>query len=461
MLERIAVPSNSTKRKLAFVLLHSQFTRSWLQTGILNDLRSEYEVDLFVPFDLKPLLMDFGLDVDEAKVVPASGKLTGIAKAIMAAGSDNFTRIWRFLQRRHFLGLLSLSARNHRDWSSLLLAYKEALRVAGSRFLKSPLSILVFILPRRLRRYISNILYALQLKTRKWTSFIHLLRSYAVVVVPSNNSENELELLNRGMKLSSTEIFLVLDNWDNLTSKLSFQTNPSYISVMGPSAKWRAISTFGFDSHQVFPIGLPKMEILHKHQVAKKTHRTLKIAYMGFAQNQYEHSLVNQLVPLLDAKVVSEIHYRPHPFRITMPVEEEQLDPRITFVGHNESDLRKHGNYPSLNSDYVQSLAQYALVICGPTTIALEAVALGIPILIDLRKQPELITSPGSTLGLWPHFEDLFLIEGLSTFSDDRECIDKAIELLNSPPSYRAPIVFPGSGFSSRLISVLDRILMT
>ena len=173
---------------------------------------------------------------------------------------------------------------------------------------------------------------------------------------------------------------MVLESWDNLTSKQIFLFKPNYIGVIGQLDVINAMRIHGFEQNQIFQVGLPKFEILKKFQynVGQKLH-SKKILYVGFFLPHDEISLLNLLQKNLDSLDENfQILYRPHPGakkRLFMT----QLDPRVQITRKwTGTEL------PPLDNDYMSDVLDADVVIGPPTTFLLETMLIGIPTLIDL-----------------------------------------------------------------------------
>jgi hypothetical protein len=207
-----------------------------------------------------------------------------------------------------------------------------------------------------------------------------LFSEFDLVIFHSCTLEKEFPLIQQSLKKSKTQTLMVLEGWDNLTSKQIFLFKPNYIGVIGQLDVHNAMRIHGFEHNQIFQVGLPKFEILKRFQYVKERVGNSKtILYVGFFLPHDEINLLNQLQKTLgNLDENTKILYRPHPGakkRLFM----EQLDPRVQITKKWSST-----KLPPLDSEYMSDVLDVDVVIGPPTTFLLECMLIGVPTLIDL-----------------------------------------------------------------------------
>ena len=434
----------NSKPKILLILLNAQFARSWIQTPNLQELRSHFDVELAAKANVIPLLNELGYDSVGVKIPE-----TNFALRFSAAFARSSTRATRktylFNLRRHFLGHQTLTRQNQELLISQCLRILKVYLRGLAQVSTNVLALFPLLLPIQANRLLAQLFVGLGSSTRDARNLQLSLRPYSVVIIATNASEYELPALLKGVKRSGALSVVAPDNWDNLSTKAAFILKPDKLLAMGPSAVEPAMERHSLRKEQFWVTGLPKFQFLHSITQAGRRRKgpALMIGYLGYSQSQREKEFLNQVAKLVldELSLDAKIQFRTHPFRITMPVHEPELDTRILEHSHSRVEREKFGNYPSLDpeSGYYDELLKFDFVISGPTTLALETLILGIPTIIDMRIQPDLFSSPMNSLAAYPHFRDLFEVPNLQIFYSTEEGLGLINQWIEDRESYRPP----------------------
>jgi hypothetical protein len=230
---------------------------------------------------------------------------------------------------------------------------------------------------------------------------IELLEEFDYLIIQGIGTEQYIEIIINSMKGTKTKTILIIDNWDNLTSKGSYIVNPDIITVMGQDDIKNAISVHNFSSNQVWPIGLPKFEQVKKIK-SMKTNKIL-IYYIGFSVPHDEVEIINRLYLAIKNNFPYNeftFTYRPHPLQLAR--YHKKAINRDVLV---EIESRKQ--LPNLDQTYGKILGEASLIIGPPTTLILEAALINKHILIDLTKDKLYKTSSGRAAKKYKHIKDL------------------------------------------------------
>lgn len=230
---------------------------------------------------------------------------------------------------------------------------------------------------------------------------VELLKEFDYLIIQGIGTEQYIEIIIHSMKNTKTKSILIIDNWDNLTSKGAYLVNPDFITVMGKNDVKTAMTTHHFSSDQVWPIGLPKFEQVKNIDVVKSNR--IIIYYIGFSLPHDEDEIINKLYIAVKKNFPDkeiEFIYRPHPLQLERDYK-KSINREIII----ESISSKH--LPNLDQMYGQILGKANLVIGPPTTLILEAALINKHILIDLTKDKFYKTSSGRVAKKYTHIKDL------------------------------------------------------
>ena len=174
----------------------------------------------------------------------------------------------------------------------------------------------------------------------------------------------------------------LIDNWDNLSSRPTYQLKPKYITVWGNQTKKHAVKFQKYKENNIFVIGTPRFnEYFKKRNIEIKSNFKFKyILFLESFNNFNNASLLKKLDNFINNNKKFKNHkivYRPHPWqrknRTTIQEKEFKnliLDPQLkkNYLSRNFSTSFQP------NIDYYSSLIKNAeIVITGPTSMLIEA----------------------------------------------------------------------------------------
>jgi CDP-glycerol glycerophosphotransferase (TagB/SpsB family) len=269
----------------------------------------------------------------------------------------------------------------------------------------------------------------------------------SIIVFPTSGADLlafELLALSR---LENKKNIFVIENWDNLTSKTTFPFNPDYITVMGQKSVKQAQVVHGFDLKNIAVTGLPRFEQYGNSRrfLSSKSddEKLTRILYLGFSLPYNETRIVNIIFQYLTANYKStefEMGYKPHPLRQPRFIEEAINTGGLHgFTGlkvWNEavSDTKR---LPSISEEYISFLSSFDIIITTPTTMALEAMLLRIPIIIDSIDDGIHLTCPSHAMNSYLHLEDLKEIPEVRIAKTENEVLVQLDELMRKGSPYQ------------------------
>ena len=175
---------------------------------------------------------------------------------------------------------------------------------------------------------------------------------------------------------------VVVDNWDNLSSRPAHQLKTKYISVWGEQTKKHALKFQKYNKKNIFPIGTPRFdEYFRKRNIHIKSNFNFKyILFLESFNNSENISILQRLDNFIDNNKSFKnykVIYRPHPWqkKNRNAIQEKQfknliIDPQLkqNYFSRNFSTAFQ----PNIN--YYSSLIKNSeIVITGPTSMLIEA----------------------------------------------------------------------------------------
>ena len=212
------------------------------------------------------------------------------------------------------------------------------------------------------------------------------------IVLYPNSGENIPQLcLQKLTKKFNTKFFLLVDNWDNLSSKSALTQDNNFYGVWGQQSKEHAIRIQGIKKNKVFNIGTPRFEKYFKMRNSK-IKNLFNYKYILFLESSFRYKVETDLIPFINNILEKnkkfqniKLIYRPHPWRpITKLLDLKELsnvviDPQL--LPFYKEKLRSLGLQPDL-SYYPGLISNAEFVISGPTTMVIESLILNKSVLL-------------------------------------------------------------------------------
>lgn len=238
-----------------------------------------------------------------------------------------------------------------------------------------------------------------------------------LVVVPTLGHELIPTEAIRAASGKSPKSLLLVDNWDNLSSKSVFATLPDYVGTWGPQSSDHAVNIQGIRPECVFDLGAPRFESHFKigaHQTRRPAKSRRYILYCGTSMFSREDRILQILDDTLGKFGVNvPVVYRPHPQRFTKPGRGLRnrnglirIDPSTPkeFWG----TLRPYGFHRDMSLP--EKLLGSDFIIGGLTSVLLEAEIVGKRYLAMAHRERFNYSSPRTVYETYDHYrgvEDL------------------------------------------------------
>jgi hypothetical protein len=233
-----------------------------------------------------------------------------------------------------------------------------------------------------------------------------------IVVLPSSAYASEDIDFSSIAESISVPSLLLIDNWDNLSSKSILWRLPSHVGVWGEQSKEHAVQIQKFNPANVHLIGTARFDAYFKYRDTElQSHFDFPyVLFVGTSLYFDEYRVLEILDDLIsqnsdvygDLKIV----YRPHPWRQNpksqpMQLKSVILDPQLKNSYNNAQNNDTF--QPSL--EYYPSLLSNALfVIGGMTSMLIEAQIFWKKYLALVHEEENSITCPRKVYNNYEHF---------------------------------------------------------
>jgi hypothetical protein len=281
---------------------------------------------------------------------------------------------------------------------------------------------------------------------RQIKSFLESIRP-DLVVIPSSAYDpvgTDVALLKE--RFSYKTLFLI-DNWDNISSKSIMWALPDHLAVWGQQTQQHAVSIHGMAHETVTPIGTPRFDsyFSHRETYSKRVYRFEYILMCGCAEPFDELTALK----ILDAELEKhpdiyrgiKIVYRPHPKLQKRECEDvfhvDAFKHVILDRQAEEYHYRAVDKSYQPNLNYYPSLMYNARLVIAPlTTMIIEALVCGKPVLALIYDDGIHYTSAHNTYRYYEHFKGVERIKGLF-FCNARENLGKSVrQRIQSPTQF-------------------------
>ena len=197
------------------------------------------------------------------------------------------------------------------------------------------------------------------------------------LLIPTNGYSAEIYDILKMSKKHKIKVNFLIDNWDNLSSKMIFFEEPNKIFVWGQQTFLHANKIHNIPENKIFKIGSARYQnFFNQRNKNLKSNFTFKyILFLGSSWAWDEESTLDKIDKIIDNNPIifndTKVIYRYHPFRqrknkLNPKWKNIVVDPQLEY----STNLGKR-NWPDIN--YYPSLIQNCeFAIGGFTTMLLE-----------------------------------------------------------------------------------------
>ncbi len=268
-----------------------------------------------------------------------------------------------------------------------------------------------------------------------------------LIILMTNGAEPciyEVPLVAQKLKLPW---HLIVDNWDNLSSKSVFWENPDHIYVWGSQHEDFAKSIHGIESVNVTKIGTPRITFPGNVPSLTSARRPM-VVYVGQQEPYDELSDLRYLAGFCSIQKL-ELVFRPHPLRRFTNQDKRQLNEMIDKgnlilnISENftlmqdqwPSNLKLWNSISKLNKEELLS-CNPTCVIGPPTSLILESLIYRNPTVIIARDDKQHRTTASMYWDSYPHFRVFKEIKSIKVARSHSEMELKVKECMSGEVSF-------------------------
>ena len=416
------------------VFLLADYTKSWLKSGILEELSSCSTVTVF---GHEAVITSIKKDLPKIRTntIPfnALSKTTYHLQQIALINRRKKSSSFQFRLKRTIFGELRVFPKTRKFSLGLFPIYYNLKRLI-KYIITHPLELLSFIpwFGLILEKYLRKKFFRISIS--KFTQ-MDSLQDIDLALLPSAAIENQVFEMLHYLKSEGVRTVLCIENWDNLTSKSVLIAEPDYVFVMGQFCATHGVSIQNLSPAKIRVAGIPRFNPYRKEILkskafrANKSYKKIRVLYLGFSVPHCEIDLLNEIIRLLEVSNLGNLYefsYKPHPVRQPRFYESNFLSEKIHTIG-TDLELSGFKAIPAIDQNHIQHILDADLVISTPTSMAIECMMLQKPIIIDATDDGIHRTTAGKSLKNYVHLQDLHKINGLSFGYSASDIVSKII----------------------------------
>lgn len=386
------------KKKIGIVISGESYVRNYLRTEIFNSLKESYDLTLILPKKLDFLRDDNKLEGFSFSYYDYPSflhKRARLANEISLFANIGICKDFAYRVKRKY------------NYSSNLrgaIEPKTPLIVKIKIYIKK--NLLQILAIKLIKQFINKFITTQFAKYSPLQKiFIHSKLDFVICPSSAAGTEEFDVCAFASLSTPDTKTILIIDNWDNLSSKYVMSHLPSHVIVWGEQTRMHGMAIQKIPSHKITALGTPRFSLYSKNnsfknKESKASYKTpnLPSKYILFcgAQTYFDENIVIERFYNVMKSILPdyEIVYRPHPWRenfgkkIPLP-KNVILDPTLSF------DSEKINGFPLPNLElYEFIMSNSKLIVGGCTSMIIEASLIRKPYLLLAHNDGNLIQSP-------------------------------------------------------------------
>ena len=438
--------------KVLIVVSNSFHLRSVIDSGLLIELCSKFEVTLAISIELEQNLEPLNLKRIVFRTSPQNLKFTGY---IMDSGTWRFrskSSSFRYRIKRRLYGDTSP---DNFDFIHML-KFKYHLMISLTKY---------FLLGNSLSYWtLKNIYKNLQKKEQSVASVLKIQMPDLVIVWAQTLDPATSAFLYHSRR-NSIPSLMIADNWDNLFSKTVFPITPNYVGCFGAQSADFGSKLHGIPRDHFLLLGSARFDVYR--EFSKIEDRKI-ILFAGSSMPEDDEKIVTLIDEVrVERKHVAEFdeftwRYRPHPVPQYAVSDFQDLFPSFDFTNNRSSSAEIA--WPSLQ-DSVVELANTRVAVCMPTSYLLEALACGVPVIIPAFSNMNGLTSSRVLMESLAHLKSINDLPGVSVATSAEDFKRQLSKLIDSDSHIKISdkldyfVEFSKTSFANNLIAAISTVL--
>jgi hypothetical protein len=450
--------------KIAVIISRNEYVRNYLDSGAFQEILAKHEVTLFLSPNLKinsiqkngfcgveflPNLTNdvIGQFVFDLYMIRYRNRSSSFRYRIKRRFPSIFWQLNYLLAHRNstfaLTGISTGAEKKQTKFSSIVKSNSAKAKI---RHLKVSLKLLNSLLKGKGKKFLyftlaSKLFFPLTIRVLRRLTLndlksLDIFHDFSAVIIPSSAYEYHSSLVIRNAKNSKTKSILLIDNWDNLSSKSVLWEKPDVLGCWGEQSKEHAVQIQKMPEQSVIPIGTPRIDPYFnlRSNYLPSSFSFRYILFLGSSVPYDEAGFLKRL----DFEIsnnpeiyqTTRIIYRPHPLRGGWETADMSqltatlLDPDLEEA-YLSGAIRWSSNtkLPPLDN-YAPLLANSEMVVTGMTSMIFEASIFGkycVGLAFDEKWN---LTNPKKLLSEYLHFHGIEELPNLDLFSYQLEAIE-------------------------------------
>jgi hypothetical protein len=254
-------------------------------------------------------------------------------------------------------------------------------------------------------------------------SFVKNLKPDLIILV-TNGAEAAIEEVRKSSEINETPWVMLIDNWDNISSKSIFVRNPSLLLVWGEQHKKLAIKIHKIDQSKIRIVGSARLQV-YKEDFNSTEFKNIinRITYVGQQEPYDELEDIERILDVVNQG--SSLVYRPHPLRtfstseiakLVEIVQNSNLMLSLNNSRRSKTELDKIKQFKSETSSH--AITNSDLILGPPTTMILEALLCHKLTFVITRDDKKHRTTSKIFWENYEHFDELKEVSFLKEIKD-------------------------------------------
>ena len=264
-------------------------------------------------------------------------------------------------------------------------------------------------------------------------------------IVVSSFSDLSHEIIIENLVKTGTPFIQVMENWDNISSKVCPAKNAAGLVVWGEQTRQHAVEIHGFPYDKTYAFGSTRLnngffQSLSGYLGARKPGEggKIKLFYPGFGGSHENLDFFKNMLEEINTGIKGyELTFRPHPIMQKEISNKNSLElPELLRCDMPKTNQEIDPIWPILDNSIYDKLISADIVIGTPSTFLLEAMLLNKRIILDFRKL-ESEHSPRELFKSRTHLREIAKSDKITKLYELKDLDSLIDEVLSQEPNYK------------------------
>jgi hypothetical protein len=316
------------------------------------------------------------------------------------------------------------------------------------------------------------------LKGLYYKESLHLFleNNFDLILIPTSAYEPIVPRLIHESKKLKIKTILLVDNWDNLSSKSILWEKPDLLACWGKQSISHAVEVQGVNPEKCVAIGTPRIDPYFRLRQDKipSNFEFPYILFLGstlpYCEAEFLEKLDKEITTNPDTFLGHKVVYRPHPLRGGWKVVDVSklrnviIDPDLA-TRYQSGALRwnRSGIMPPLRN-YPSLLSNSTIIVSGLSSMIFEGTIFWKKCTILAFDEPRNLTNPKRIYNEYIHFKGIEKLQNLTLTFSQAEAIESICNNLVNPivsdaqaidENLREFIEFGSDDYATRLSKII------